>query len=242
MVSAPGREESIGAFDRDAREEAVQDKSKSSSATTMRVNEAVMVTVELDYGKGVPSIAEALRDIERRCAPRDGKGRTFAILDAYGSVTPEGKLHISMHVSAEKAGSGMLVFKRTGETLWSAKILPMKNSKRAKQFTGKELSILLGIGGDRTYTVDGSMNPATIIGAHLKEPGLPVRDLWKEGEEREVVFIYSACGCPVKVKARRDMTVTIGGRDARTQLHLELKATGGAAVSAATASLTPPRT
>lgn len=193
-------------------EDAVQDKPKKSAAPErrrMRVNEAVMVTVELPYGKTVPTIAEALKDVERRYKPSDGKGRTFAILDAYGSTTPEGKLHMSMHVSAEKAGTGMLVFTPTGEVLWKGDILPLKKSKNTKVFTGKELIVLLGVEGDRTYTVDGSMNPATIIGAHLKEPGIPVRDFWKEGEERDVVFIYSACGCPVKVKVRREGEKTV---------------------------------
>src|SRR5882724_11854265 len=33
---------------------------------TMDVNQAVMVTVELDFGPSVPTIAEALREVERR--------------------------------------------------------------------------------------------------------------------------------------------------------------------------------
>jgi hypothetical protein len=79
----------------------------------MNVAQAVMVTAELDFGGTPPTIAEALQQIERGYAPDDGAGRTFAILDAYGEPTPDGKkLHISMHVSSEKPGTGMLKFKR----------------------------------------------------------------------------------------------------------------------------------
>src|SRR5213593_4113281 len=70
--------------------------------SNLQVNEAVMVTVELDFGPNIPSVAEALRQMERHYQPADGKGRTFAILDAYGEPTPDHKLHMSMHVSTEK--------------------------------------------------------------------------------------------------------------------------------------------
>src|SRR5207253_7679589 len=60
--------------------------------------------------------------VERRYQPDDGQGRTFAVLDAYGEPTPDGKVHMSMHVSSEKPGGAQLVFKKTGEVLWRAKI------------------------------------------------------------------------------------------------------------------------
>src|SRR5262249_42889925 len=75
---------------------------------TMDVAKAVMVTVELDFGPKVPSVAEALTQIDRRYQPDDQNGRTFAILDADGWQTPEGRLHLQMHVSSEKPGSGSL--------------------------------------------------------------------------------------------------------------------------------------
>src|SRR5262249_37175328 len=87
----------------------------SNSLPVMEVNRAVMVTVELDLGSPVPTIAEALKQVERRYRPEDGNGRTFAVLDAYGEPTPEGKLHMSMHVSTEKPGIGALVFRPTGK-------------------------------------------------------------------------------------------------------------------------------
>jgi hypothetical protein len=98
--------------------------SKSSQPQTMEVNKAVIVTVELDFGPRPPTIAQALTEIERRYQPDDGAERTFTILDAYGGPTPEGKLHLSMHVSSEESGKGSLVFKRTGGPsvyLWEAR-------------------------------------------------------------------------------------------------------------------------
>jgi hypothetical protein len=178
---------------------------------SMEINQAVMVTQELDFGKPVPTIAEALQSIERRHQPEDGVGRTFAILDAYGEPTPEGKLHISMHVSTEKPGVGSIVFRRTGEVLWSSRITALTNGTKPA-FTGKSLTILVNDGMGRTFTVDGSSNPTSILDATLKEPGVPVTAVWPDGEEREVTFIYSACGCPVKVLARRQ-----GDRTVRTK-------------------------
>lgn len=176
----------------------------------MSVNEAVMVTVELDFGPRIPGVAEALGDIERRHQPDDGVGRVFAILDAYGGPTPDGKkLHMSMHVSTEKLGVGALVFRRTGEVLWQSRIVPGPQTNR---FSGKNLTILLNDGAGKALMVDGSNNPASILDAHLRDNGLLVRDFWPDNAEREVTFLYSACGCPVKVIVRR-----IGERTMRTK-------------------------
>jgi hypothetical protein len=177
----------------------------------MDVNQAVMVTVELDFGPTVPNIAEAIRQIERRHEPQDGTGRVFAILDAYGEPTPDGKkLHLSMHVSSEKPGVGSLVFRRTGEVLWKSRIVPTTNS--SSRFAANSLTIFIDDGSGKLFTVDGSNNPASVLDATIKEAGLPLRDLWPEGAEREVTFIYSACGCPVKVMCRR-----VGDRTMRTK-------------------------
>src|SRR5215813_3279245 len=99
----------------------------SPALLTMDTAQAVMVTVELDFGPRIPTIAEALKEIDRRYQPDDGRGRTFAILDAYGEPTPAGKLHMSMHVSSEIPGSGSLTFRRTGEVLWQSKIVAAKS-------------------------------------------------------------------------------------------------------------------
>ena len=178
---------------------------------TIEVNQAIMVTVELDFGGPPPSIADALNSIERRHKPDAGSGRVFAILDAYGEPTPDGKkLHMSMHVSTEKPGVGSLIFRRTGETLWSSRIVASTNAHSS--FLGDGLRIFLNDGSGKTLTVDGSMNPASILDAGIKETGQPVRDLWQEGAEHEMTFIYSACGCPVKVMCRR-----VGERTVRTK-------------------------
>lgn len=171
-----------------------------------------MVTVELDFGGPPPIIAEAIQQIDRRHQPDAGSGRVFAILDAYGEPTPDGKkLHMSMHVSMERPGIGSLIFKRTGENLWSSRIVPTTNA--TSTFAGNALSILIDDGSGRLLTVDGSRNPRSILEAGIKELGQPVGDVWKDGAEHEVTFIYSACGCPVKVKCRRAGDRTVRTKD-----------------------------
>ena len=172
-----------------------------------------MVTVELEFGANVPSIAEALREVERRSQPEDGVGRTFAILDAYGEPTPDGKLHMSMHVSSEKPGLAALIFKRTGEVLWRSQIVRGTNAAPGN-LANRGLVILVENGAGQTVTVDGSNNPRTVLQAKAKEMGVLVGDIWPEGTEREVTFLYSACGCPVKV-----MTMRVGEKTIRTR-HL----------------------
>ena len=169
---------------------------------TIEVAHAVMVTVELDFGKPVPSIADALRQIERHSEAEDGHGRTFAILDAYGEPNADGKLHISMHVSTEKPGIGALIFRRTGETLWKNKIVPAAQPP-SSSFAGKNLLIMIDDGKGKAYMLDGSKGATAIMDVLVRDLGVPVRDFWPDGEEREVTTFYSACGCPVKVMARR---------------------------------------
>jgi hypothetical protein len=186
---------------------AAEQTTPASELVPMDVAKAVMVTAELDFGPKVPSIAEALNEIERRYQPDDGQGRTFAVLDAYGEPTPDGKLHISMHVSSEKPGGGQLIFKRTGEVLWRGKINPT-----SQPIQPKNLTILLDNGKGTTLTVDGTNNPSSIVDAKVKPGDLPVRDIWPDGQERELTFIYSACGCPVHVLAKR-----VGDRTSRVK-------------------------
>jgi hypothetical protein len=173
----------------------------------MEVNKAVIVTAELDFGSQVPSIAEALTEIERRYEPADGQGRTFAILDAYGEPAANGKLHISMHVSSEKPGRGYLTFRRTGETLWRSNITPVPGASVAKALT-----VYVGDGKGGSAMVDGSGGAKSVLDAKLRDTSVMVRDFWPDGAEREVTLVYSACGCPVKVMARR-----VGDRTERTR-------------------------
>jgi hypothetical protein len=71
--------------------------------------------------------------------------------------------------------------------------------------------ILIDNGGGRSLTVDGSNNPKSVLDARVKELGATVQSIWPDGQEREVTFVYSACGCPVKAMVRR-----IGDRTTRT--------------------------
>src|SRR5215831_3914683 len=180
----------------------------SSALLTMETAQAVMVTVELDFGPRVPTIADALKDIECKYQPEDGRGRTFAILDAYGEPTPDGKLHMSMHVSSEKPGIGSLAFRRTGEVLWQSKIVAAKSPPASN----KGLTIYIDNGAGRSLLVDGSNGPSSILDATVKDLGVPVKTVWPDGQEREVTFVYSACGCPVKAMVKR-----VGDRTARTK-------------------------
>ena len=182
---------------------------QTAQTLTMDVNTAVMVTEELDFGGRVPPIAEALQQIERHYQPDDGQGRTFAILDAYGEPTPDGKLlHIQMHVSSEKPGIGEIVFKRTGRVLWRSRIQPT-----SLQPQPKTLTILVENGNGKTFTVDGSTNPGSVLEANFKELGVPVKTIWPDGVEKKVIFKYSSCGCPVEVMVKRAGDRTVRTKD-----------------------------
>jgi len=178
---------------------------------TLEANTAVMVTVELELGVPMPSVSGALSQVERRHQPDDGTGRTFAILDAYGEPAPDGrKLHLSMHVSGEKPGMGSLVLRRTGEVLWEARILA---ATKPSSFSGQDLSILIDDGAGKAVRVDGSRGPRTVLDANLQNSATLVREFWPNGAEREVTFIYSACGCPVKAMVRRNGERTVRTRE-----------------------------
>lgn len=173
----------------------------------MTVAQAVMVTVDLDFGGAPATIADAIQQIERGYVPDDGVGRTFAILDAYGEPQPDGKLRMSMHVSSEKPGMATLKFKRTGELLWRARIGNPGDAPAGQ----KSLSIYLdkGLGNNENYVLDGSRGGSSVLEVFLQNSQQRVRDVWPDGADRQVTFVFSACGCPVKVMCRRagDRTV-----------------------------------
>lgn len=176
--------------------------------STNEVAQALMVTVELDFGRTL-SFKDALKEIERRHQPEDGVGRTFAILDAYGQTNADGKLHISMHVSMEKPGMGSLVFKRTGEELWKSRIIPWKTSTPQE----KRLQIFMDDTAGKSVMLDGSKGAAHVLDVPLQNSTTRVRDVWPDGAEHEFTFIYSVCGCPVKVKVRRTGETTVRTSD-----------------------------
>jgi hypothetical protein len=186
-------------------------KSTNAELPSLEINTAVMVTVELDFGTNIPPMAEALKEVERRHEPADHVGRTFAILDAYGEPTSDHKLHMSMHVSAEKPGIGALIFRRTGEVLWKSQIV-MGGHTNVTPLSKRSLLILVDNGSGKTFTIDGSNNPASILDANLKEASVPLNAIWPDETEREFTYIYSACGCPVKALVRR-----IGDRTVRAK-------------------------
>jgi hypothetical protein len=166
--------------------------------TTNQVASSLMVTVELDADKNV-GIREALKDMERRYEPDSGSGRTFAVLDAYGERNPAGKLHLSMHLSMERPGLGSLVSRRTGEVHWRARIVPRPGPPPGE----KSLTIVMEDAQMKQTMLDGSKGAAHVLDVPLSGTNVTARQVWPDGEEREFIFTYSTCGCPVHAKVRR---------------------------------------
>ncbi len=173
--------------------------SGSNSPPVTEVAQSLMVTVELDLGPKPPPMHEALREIERISQADTGTSRTFAVLDADGSVTADGKLHIQMHLSMEKPGLGSLVFRRTGEVLWKSRIVASTNAPPHP----KQLTIYMANVAGRSWLLDGSKGLKPVLDLPINNTPGTVRDLWPDGAEHEFTFIYSVCGCPVKAKVRR---------------------------------------
>ena len=57
--------------------------------------------------------------------------------------------------------------------------------------------------------VDGSRGIASIFDGVVPDLETTVDAMWPDAQEREVVFIHSTCGCPVKVKVRRSGRRTV---------------------------------
>jgi hypothetical protein len=196
-----------------APEAGVPVNTNASMTSTIEINHAVMVTVDLHFGGGpLPGVAEALTQIERRYLPEDGGGRTFAILDAYGNPVEGNKLRVSMHISAEKVGAGALIFRPTGKTLWYGRFTPLSPNSKPPSTGGQNLMVMVDNGAGKLWTIDGSSNPLSVLDATIKELGQPLKEVWPDGQEREFTFLYSSCGCPVKVMTRRE-----GDRTRRTR-------------------------
>jgi hypothetical protein len=115
----------------------------------------------------------------------------------------DGRMHISMHISSEKAGGAQLIHKTLRKVLWNCRILPKKDG--TKIAAEKQLMIYIERENekDKYFTVDGSGNPATIYDCKLDETKQSLNDYWKNNTVKEFIFIYSACGCPVHVKFLR---------------------------------------
>lgn len=170
-----------------------------TNITIMEAAHSVMVTHILDFGDRVPTPGEAIQYVDRLSKPDDGVGRTFSILEAAGFTNDTGKLQVSFRVSTEKPGLAAIVFRPTGRVLWQARINPQKGPPPKV----KQLTVMLEEEDGKQAVVDGSKNPTTILDAAIHQSPLTMREYWPDGAERTVTFIYSACGCPIKAKARR---------------------------------------
>jgi len=181
----------------------------TNGMSAMEAAQSVVVTHDLQVAPGA-TLADALRSVERHFQPDDGAGRTFAILEAFnGEIQSDGRMRVSLRVSTEKPGLAAITYKPTGDSLWKSRITPVS---RKPAFPAGSLTIYFESADGKSFTVDGSLNPPTVLDAMLKEAGLPVTQLWADGEVRKLKFIYSACGCPIEVKCRRE-----GDRTVRTE-------------------------
>lgn len=169
-------------------------------------NTAFQVTEDVDLDPTLGPAA-AMAQIERRSRPDDGQGRTFAVLSATAQGTPEGKLRVSMRISFEEPGAAELVFRPTGEVLWSGKVVPGPPS--TNPYAGKGLVVMVADAQGRDHVIDGSRGISSIFDGLVPDMKTTVGAMWPEGEERQVSFIHSTCGCPVKVKVRRAGTRTV---------------------------------
>jgi len=77
----------------------------------------------------------------------------------------------------------------------------------------KNLTVLLDNLQGQTWMIDGTSNPSSILAANLRDSAVPVSAVWPDGAEMEVNFIYSTCGCPVKVRTRRNGDRTVRTKD-----------------------------
>jgi hypothetical protein len=167
----------------------------------MEAAQSVMVVKDIGFGRQQPSLEDVVRDIERHSQPEDGRGRTFAILEVFTQPDLEtSNINLCMRISTEKPGLAAITYRRTGKDLWKIRITPATHKP---PFTGGSLTIYFDVGDGKVFTVDGSTSPSSILTATLKELGVQIGQVWPEGEVRELTFIYSACGCPIKVKCRR---------------------------------------
>jgi hypothetical protein len=101
----------------------------------------------------------------------------------------------------------MLKFRPTGRPFWRARI----GNPGEPPAGPKSLNIYLANGSGGNSVLDGGRGGASVLDVFIQGSQSRARDVWPDGAEREVTFIYSACGCPVKVMVRRD-----GERTART--------------------------
>jgi hypothetical protein len=183
--------------------------SGDTNLPVMEVAQAVMVTWPLDFAGKPPSVAEAQAQVERVYQPDSGTGRTFAVLEAFGVTNSDSKVQISFRVSSEAPGLGALVFKRTGEVLWKARVVPRAGNPPAE----KQLTIMVDDDAGQSYLIDGSKGPTRILDAPVNQRTERVRDLWPDGAERTMTFIYSTCGCPIKARVKRVGETTVRTSD-----------------------------
>jgi hypothetical protein len=95
--------------------------------------------------------------------------------------------------------------------LWRARIGNQGDAPAAQ----KNLRIYLsqGTSDGANYVLDGQRTDGNVLNTYLENAERRAREVWPDGAERELTFIYSACGCPVKVMCRRVGEKTVRTKD-----------------------------
>ena len=75
------------------------------------------------------------------------------------------------------------------------------------------MNIYVDNGQGGSYVLDGTRGGASILDVYLKDSQSKLRDVWPDKTVREFTYIYSACGCPVKVQVQRDGERTLRVKD-----------------------------
>lgn len=179
-------------------------QAQNTETESLPIEEQTEVIVEENFGSQVKTVEQALALIERKYAPYDKTGRTFAILEATGNKIAGGKMHLNIRLSSEKVGMGKLVLKNSKKVLWQCNFTAKDDGRKTANAKALTINVEQDVAGRKQFfTTDGSNNPANIFASILKENGKTVNETWEDGTVKEVIFIYSACGCPVHVKFLR---------------------------------------
>ncbi len=95
---------------------------KSQTKEALYIEEQTIAEITENFGATVKTVEQALSLLTREYVPFDGRGRTFAIIEATGHSLPNGKMQLTLRISTEKAGKGRLILKTTKKILWDATI------------------------------------------------------------------------------------------------------------------------
>lgn len=183
---------------------AIATRAQKIQTETLPIEEQTEVIVEEKFAPEVKTVEQALACIERKYSPYDNTGRTFSIIEATGYKMGNGKMYLNIHLSSEKVGGGKLVLKSNNKVLWACNFTAKGDGRKTANAKSLTIYVEQNVAGKKQFfTADGSNHPANIFASILKENNKTVNETWKDGTVKELMFIYSACGCPTHVKYLR---------------------------------------